>query len=99
MFEKRHQVSACALALASAMTFGGFTARADHEGDDPKCQHPRTVAVIAMENHNWTQPATTSSPQPIFMSPQAVFINSLVTGTSGISGQVAYATHYGRMAR
>jgi len=33
-----------------------------------------TVFVIAMENHNWTQPATTLSPQPIFMSPQAPFI-------------------------
>ena len=35
-----------------------------------------------------------SSPQPIFMNPQAPFINSLVNGTSGISDQVAYATHY-----
>ena len=47
-----------------------------------------------MENHNWTQPATTSSPLPIFMNPQAPFINSLVDGTSGISEQVAYATNY-----
>jgi hypothetical protein len=47
-----------------------------------------------MENHNWTQPATTTSPQPIFMNPNAPFINSLVNGTSGISDQVAYATNY-----
>ena len=57
-------------------------------------QRTRNVFVIAMENHNWTQPATTLSPQPIFMNPQAPFLNSLVNGTSGFSDQVAYATHY-----
>lgn len=57
-------------------------------------QQIKTVFVIAMENHNWTQPATTTSPQPIFMNPAAPFINGLVNGTSGISDQVAYATGY-----
>src|SRR4051812_9677194 len=47
-----------------------------------------------MENHNWTQPATTVSPRAIFLNPQAPFINSLVNGTSGISPEVAYATNY-----
>jgi hypothetical protein len=51
----------------------------------------KTVFVIAMENHNWTQPSTTTSPQPIFMNAAAPFIKSLVNGTSGLSGQVAYA--------
>jgi phosphatidylinositol-3-phosphatase len=96
MFETKHQVSVCALALAAAATWG-FTAHADRRGDDrdEPHEHPaRKVFVIAMENHNWTQPATTTSPQPIFMNPEAPFINSLVNGTSGISDQVAYATHY-----
>jgi hypothetical protein len=97
MFQMRHQVSACAVAVAAALTWGGFTAHADHRRDDRDEgheQHGRRVFIVAMENHNWTQPATTTSPSQIFMSPQAPFINSLVNGTSGISGEVAYATNY-----
>ena len=97
MFRMKQQVCASALALASALTWGGFTAHADHRRDDRDDRHDqrvKTVFLIAMENHNWTQPATTSSPQPIFMNPDAPFINSLVNGSSGISDQVAYATHY-----
>ena len=57
----------------------------------------KTVFVIAMENHNWTQPANQfSGPiQQIFQNPNAPFINSLVNGAAGnISRQVAYATNY-----
>src|SRR5215471_14227731 len=65
----------------------------------------KTVFVIAMENHNWTQPANQfSGPiQQIFQNPNAPFINSLVNGTAvatingkqvQISRQVAYATNY-----
>jgi len=64
-----------------------------------------TVFVIAMENHNWTQPANQfSGPiQQIFQNPNAPFINSLVNGTAvatingrqvKISQQVAYAANY-----
>ena len=63
------------------------------------------VFVVAMENHNWTQPANQfSGPiQQIFHNPNAPFINSLVNGTAvatingrqvNISRQVAYATNY-----
>jgi hypothetical protein len=62
------------------------------------------VFVVAMENHNWTQPAQFSGPiQQIFHNPNAPFINSLVNGTAvatingrqvNISRQVAYATNY-----
>lgn len=63
------------------------------------------VFVIAMENHNWTQPANqfTGNIQQIFQNPAAPFINSLVNGTAfaaingrtvNISEQVAYATNY-----
>src|SRR5215467_7987435 len=68
-----------------------WTARAD-DGRSVK-----TVFVIAMENHNWTQPANQfSGPiQQIFQNPNAPFINSLVNGAAGnISRQVAYATNY-----
>src|ERR1700704_1538686 len=65
----------------------------------------KTVFVIAMENHNWTQPANqfTGGIQQIFQNPNAPFINSLVNGTAfarvngcevHISEQVAYATNY-----
>ncbi|HJZ72809.1 MAG TPA: alkaline phosphatase family protein, partial [Vicinamibacterales bacterium] len=57
----------------------------------------KTVFVIAMENHNWTQPANqfTGGIQQIFQNQNAPFINSLVAGTApGISDQVAYAAAY-----
>ena len=78
------------------ITFGSFTARA---------QQIKTVFVIAMENHNWTQPANqfTGSIQQIYQNPNAPFINSLVKGTAfamingslvNISEHVSYATAY-----
>jgi len=68
-------------------------------------QEIKTVFVIAMENHNWTQPANqfTGGIQQISENPAAPFINSLVNGTAvaivdgqevNISRQVAYATAY-----
>ena len=68
MVQVTHRVFACGLALASALTWGSFIVRADHgkdDRDDRDDQHDRRrrkVFVIAMENHNWTQPATTLSP-------------------------------------
>lgn len=52
------------------------------------------VFVIALENHNWTQPHTQTWPQQIFQNSAAPFINGLVNGTSVISKQVAYAKSY-----
>jgi len=65
----------------------------------------KTVFVIAMENHNWTQPANQFSGgiQQIYQNPNAPFINGLVNGTAfatidgsvvHISEHVAYATAY-----
>lgn len=56
----------------------------------------KTVFVIAMENHNWTQPANqfTGSIQQIFQNPNAPYINSLVNGSNVASRQVAYAANY-----
>jgi hypothetical protein len=53
-----------------------------------------TVFVIAMENHNWTQPAG-QSPQPIYNNANAPFINSIVN--SGFNGGALnpQATLYG----
>jgi hypothetical protein len=68
-------------------------------------QEIKTVFVIAMENHNWTQPNNkfTGSIQQIYQNPNAPFINSLVNGSAfadingavvHISAQVAYAAAY-----
>jgi phosphatidylinositol-3-phosphatase len=64
----------------------------------------KTVFVIAMENHNWTQPARVAGKiQQVYQNPNASFINSLVNGTAfaivdgevvHISEQVAYASAY-----
>jgi hypothetical protein len=65
----------------------------------------KNIFVIAMENHNWTQPANqfTGPIQQIYLNPNAPFINSLVNGTGfiplngavvNISSQVSYATAY-----
>jgi hypothetical protein len=54
----------------------------------------QTVFVIAMENHNWTQPASLTSPQQIFGNPAAPFINSLVTPGNPNAAQVSYASNY-----
>ena len=66
----------------------------------------KTVFVIAMENHNWTQPANQFNPNAtmqIYQNPNAPFINSLVNGSAfaivngsvqHLSADVSYATAY-----
>jgi hypothetical protein len=53
-----------------------------------------TIFVIAMENHNFTQPVPTNNPQQIFNNPAAPYINSLITPGNPNSIQVSYATRY-----
>src|SRR5258707_12992901 len=61
------------IALASALCNFGANA-----------QEIKKVFVIAMETHNWTQPANqfTGGIQQIYQNPNAPFINSLVNGTA-----------------
>jgi hypothetical protein len=91
-------MSVGALAAGCAIALGGLTAHANRKDDrddrDRGDGNTPKVFVIAMENHNWTQPASTTSPQPLFQNPAAPFLNGLVNGTSGISGQVSYAITY-----
>ena len=82
-------------ACAMLSVLGSFSARA---------ADIKTVFVIAMENHNWTQPAQVAGKiQQVYQNPNAPFINSLVNGTAfamingspvHISEQVAYASAY-----
>jgi hypothetical protein len=94
MFQIRYRSTLSAVAILGALS--SFSARADNI---------KTVFVIAMENHNWTQPANqfNGGIQQIFQNPNAPFINSLVNGTAfaiingsmvKISEQVSYAAAY-----
>ena len=88
--------SLAGLALVAALSTGSASAQEDRE-----IKH---VFVIALENHNWTQPTTvTGGIEPVFQNVNAPFINSLVNGTGvvfvdghqeNISKHVAYATAY-----
>jgi hypothetical protein len=47
-----------------------------------------------MENHNFTQPGSVSSPQQIFDNPAAPYQTSLVTPNSATSAMVSFASNY-----
>jgi len=83
----RLRVTASLAALSAVVAGSSFSVRA---------ADVKHVFVIAMENHNWTQPANkfTGGIQQIYQNPNAPFINSLVDGSAGISEDVAYATAY-----
>ncbi len=53
-----------------------------------------TVFVIALENHNFTQPTPTSSPEQLLGNPAAPFLNSLITPGNPNAAQTSYATNY-----
>jgi hypothetical protein len=78
-------LSGCAVAAALAVT-----------GPKIKATDVRAVFVIAMENHNWEQPAHKfdGSQQQVHLNPNAPYLNALVDGSSPTSDQVAYATAY-----
>ena len=52
------------------------------------------VFVIAMENHDFTQPSSYTSIQPILGNTAAPYLNSLITPGNPNAAQVSYATHY-----
>jgi hypothetical protein len=54
----------------------------------------QSVFVIAMENHNWTQPGSQTSPAQVFGNPAAPYINSLVTPGNPNAAQTSYASNY-----
>lgn len=54
-----------------------------------------TIFYIALENHNFTQPATdTSAPQQLLGNPAAPYLNSLITPGNPNAAQTAYASAY-----
>ncbi len=59
----------------------------------------KTVFVIALENHDWTQRNPEGHPQQVFHNPAAPYVNSLVTPGDPNAAQVAYATRYYHVGR
>ena len=79
-------------ALFAAVAIGGlFAAQALHA---QSVRQIGDVFVIAMENHNFKQPASQSNPQQIFGNPAAPYINSLITPGNTNAAQVSYAVNY-----
>ncbi|HWC58926.1 MAG TPA: hypothetical protein VHC44_04460 [Verrucomicrobiae bacterium] len=53
-----------------------------------------SIFVIAMENHNLTQPVPTNSPQQILGNPAAPYLNSLMTPGNPNAIQTSWAMRY-----
>ena len=91
--KKLVNTSLLSAAAVAGVIFGTQLAKAD--GDYPRWpKQVGDVFVIALENHNFTQPNPTSSPQQIFGNPAAPYINSLITPGNPNAAQVSYATDY-----
>jgi hypothetical protein len=75
------------LALATAAVLAASSAHAAAIG---------TVFVIALENHNFTQPpaVTAAGLGQVFGNPAAPFINSLITPGNPNAAMVSYASNY-----
>ncbi len=82
------------MAVAALFIMVSTSAEAKTELTPAALQQIKTVFVIAMENHNFTQPVTQTSPPQILGNPAAPYLNSLVTPGSPNSAQVSYATRY-----
>jgi len=61
----------------------------------------KTIFVIALENHDWTQrtPDPVGRPHQIFGNPAAPYVNSLATPGNPNAAQVAYAVKYYNVAQ
>jgi hypothetical protein len=60
--------------------------------------HIKTVFYIALENHNFTQPASYTATQQILGNPAAPYINSLITPGNPNAAQVSFASNYVNVA-
>jgi len=59
-----------------------------------RAQQAGHVFYIALENHNWTQPASYRGCQQLYGNPAAPYLNSLVNPADSNSAQVSYASNY-----
>lgn len=79
--------------LAGAVTAAALFA-APPASAKPTVQQLGSIFVIAMENHNFTQPTNQANPQQIFGNPAAPYLNSLLTPGNPNAAQVSYAVNY-----
>jgi len=70
---------------------GALLAAGQAQAAAPAIKH---VFVIALENHNFTQPASYTATGQLYGNPAASYINSLVTPGTANAAQVSYASHY-----
>jgi len=70
---------------------GALLAAGQAQAGAPQVKH---VFVIALENHNFTQPASYTETGQLYGNPAASYINSLVTPGNANAAQVSYASHY-----
>ena len=82
---------ACAVASTALIASLSYTAFAQSKKD----KQIGVVFYIELENHNWTQPKTdTTPPFQLAHNKAAPYLNSLVTPGNPNSDEVSYATHY-----
>jgi hypothetical protein len=85
-------------AAVAGVLLAGQLAQADDGGDygynHGKVTQVGDIFVIAMENHNFTQPSTQTSPLPLLGNPAAPYLNSLTTPGNPHAAQVSYAVNY-----
>jgi phosphatidylinositol-3-phosphatase len=94
--EKRQSNSTHYAILVAGALLAGQAAPADGWDNNYRgnIMQVGSVFIIAMENHNFTQPNPTSNPQQIFGNPAAPYINSLLTPGNPNAAQVSYCTAY-----
>ena len=81
-------------ALAAALIAGGAAIAPAQADPTNILQQIKTVFVIALENHDWTQACPDCRPQQVFGNPAAPYVNSLITPGNPNAAQVSYATKY-----
>ncbi len=77
---------------AAIVALGGIVALSS--ATRAHAQQVQTVFVIAMENHNLTQPNPLSSPQQVLGNVAAPFLNSLMTPGNANAVQSSFAKNY-----
>lgn len=83
-----------ALSLYTVIALGLFLSSEAQATLTNRMASVHTVFVIALENHNFTQPATTTSPEQLLGNTAAPYFNSLITPGNSNAAQVSYCTHY-----
>jgi len=84
-YQKRLLSASALVAVGGTAFLGAAPAKATAIGD---------VFYIALENHNFTQPASFAGPQQIKGNPAAPYINSLITPGNPNAADVSYASNY-----